>query len=62
MNTDTRMLTPTTLTAEYEGLQRVFGWGKEEFLRTNRMAVEAAFADAPVKERLSLRLANSYAG
>jgi adenosine deaminase len=62
VNTDTRMLTPTTLTGEYEGLQRAFGWGEEEFLHTNRMGVEAAFADDSMKERLNLRLANSYAG
>ncbi|MGA7343613.1 MAG: adenosine deaminase [Terracidiphilus sp.] len=60
VSTDTRMLTPATLTGEYEGLQRVFGWGREEFLRANLMALEAAFADAPVKEKLRLCLAESY--
>ena len=31
VNTDTRMLTPTNLTMEYEGLQRHFGWGVKNF-------------------------------
>jgi adenosine deaminase len=52
VNTDSRMLTPTTLTAEYEKLQEVFGWGPEQFLKTNLMAVEAAFVEDAVKEKL----------
>ena len=51
-NTDTRMLTPTTLTREYEGLQHVFGWGTDEFLTTNHMAIDAAFVEESVKEKL----------
>jgi adenosine deaminase len=61
VNTDSRMLTPTTLTAEYEELQRVFGWGREEFLKTNLMAVEAAFLEDTVKERLRKNLIECYA-
>lgn len=60
VNTDSRMLTPTTLTAEYEGLQRVFGWGREEFLKTNLMAVGAAFVEDEVKERLRKNLLDVY--
>jgi adenosine deaminase len=56
VSTDTRMLTPATLTGEYEGLARTFGWGREEFLRTNLMAVEAAFAAPAVKDKLRSRL------
>jgi adenosine deaminase len=52
INTDTRMLTPTTLTREYEEVSRVFGWGREEFCRTNLMAVEAAFVEEAVKAGL----------
>jgi adenosine deaminase len=61
LNTDTRMLTPATLTGEFEGLARVFGWGRTEFLRTSEMALEAAFAADSVKEKLRLRLTESYA-
>ncbi len=60
VSTDTRMLTPATLTGEYEGLRRTFGWSAEQFLQTNRMGVEAAFADAPVKDRVRRRLADAY--
>jgi adenosine deaminase len=52
VNTDSRMLTRTSLTREYEGLQQVFGWGVEEFRKTYLMAIEAAFVEADVKERL----------
>ncbi|MEO8126877.1 MAG: adenosine deaminase [Bryobacteraceae bacterium] len=52
INTDTRTLTPTTLTREYEEIQRMFGWGQEEFRQTNLMAIEAAFLGDAEKERL----------
>ena len=52
INTDTRMLTRTTLTGEYEHMRGVFGWGRDEFVETNRMAIEAAFADDAVKRKL----------
>jgi adenosine deaminase len=55
VNTDSRMLTPTTLTAEYEKLRDVFGWGANEFLQTNLMAIEAAFVEEEVKEKLKRR-------
>lgn len=60
VSTDTRMLTPATLAGEYEGLQRTFGWSAEEFLRTNQMGIEAAFADASVKDRVRKRLTEAY--
>jgi adenosine deaminase len=60
VNTDSRMLTPATLTGEYEGLRRVFGWGEEEFLGTNLMAVDAAFAAETVKDQLRSRLQRAY--
>jgi adenosine deaminase len=61
ISTDTRMLTPATLTGEYESLRRVFGWGREEFLRTSQSAVDAAFAAPAVKEKLRARLVEGYA-
>jgi adenosine deaminase len=60
VSTDTRMLTPTTLTREYECLQNTFGWGREELLRTNQMGIAAAFADSITRERIGRRLAESY--
>ena len=61
VNTDTRMLTPATLTGEYEGLQRTFGWSREDFLRVSRMALDAAFAGAAVKGKIEQRLAEARA-
>jgi adenosine deaminase len=60
VNTDTRTLNPVTLTGEYEGLRRVFGWGAEDFLKTNLMAVEAAFAEDTVKETLRKRVIEEF--
>jgi len=60
INTDTRMLTPITLTGEYEGMHRVFGWGKEDFLRSNLMGLEAAFAGDEVKAKVRQRLLDGY--
>ena len=56
VNSDSRMLTPTTLTQEYEALQRVFRWSEEDLLRTNLMAVDAAFADEAIRQQLRERL------
>ena len=52
VNSDSRMLTPTTLTREYESLQRVFNWSAQDLLRANLMGLDAAFADDGVKQRL----------
>ena len=60
VNTDTRMLTPVTLSGEYEGMARVFGWGVEEFLKTNLMGVDAAFASDGVKEALRKRVGAGF--
>ncbi|MGZ4789971.1 MAG: adenosine deaminase [Terriglobales bacterium] len=62
VNTDTRMLNAITLTSEYEGLMKTFGWGPEEFLKTNLMAVDAAFVEDEVKQRLRKTVLEAYAG
>jgi adenosine deaminase len=61
-NTDSRMLTPTTLTAEYEGLHKYFGWGMSEFLRTNLIAIDAAFCDEGTKAELRRKLEIGFGG
>lgn len=61
INTDTRMLTPTTLNREYEEVSRVFGWGAREFLQTNLMAIEAAFIEQSEKETLRKTMLEAYA-
>jgi adenosine deaminase len=61
VNTDTRMLTPITLTSEYEGLAKAFGWGLEEFRTTNLMGIDTAFADDATKHRLRKMIIEGYA-
>jgi hypothetical protein len=55
------MLTPTTLTREYEILQRVFRWTEQDLLRANLMGLKAAFAGEAVKQRVETRLREAYA-
>ena len=58
VNSDSRMLTPTTLTREHEILQSVFNWREQDLLRANLMGLEAAFVDNGVKQQLRKRLQN----
>jgi len=60
INTDTRTITNTNLTREYEQLQQVFGWTTDDFLRCNMAALEAAFIPPVIKKRLVQKLINAY--
>jgi adenosine deaminase len=60
VNSDSRMLTPTTLTREYESLQRVFTWTKRDLLHVNLMGLDAAFAAEEVKTLLGGRFLEAY--
>ena len=62
INSDSRMLTPTTLTKEYEILHRVFHWTKQDFQRANLMGLDAAFVENEVKQQLKKRLLDAYGG
>jgi adenosine deaminase len=62
VNSDSRMLTPTTLTIEYERLQHIFDWGEQELLRTNLMGLDAAFVDDVLKQQLKKRFLEPYGG
>jgi adenosine deaminase len=62
VNSDSRMLTPTTLTREYENLLRVFNWSAQDLLHANLMGLDAAFAETGVKQLLGKRLLEGYAG
>ena len=62
VNFDSRMLTPTTLTTEYESLQRVFNWNEQDLLSTNLMGLDAAFADDDAKQLLKECLLKAYGG
>jgi len=56
INTDSRTITNITLSDEYERLHRVFGWGKEDFLKCNRNALTAAFLPDFKKKELEKKL------
>jgi adenosine deaminase len=60
VNSDSRMLTPTTLTREYESLQRVFNWTEHDLLRANLMGLDAAFLDDGVKQQLRNHFLDAY--
>lgn len=60
INTDARTITNITLTEEYERLQTVFGWGKEEFLQCNRNALNAAFISDAKKKELEKKLTDGF--
>jgi adenosine deaminase len=61
VNTDTRTITPITLSREYERLHHSFGWSREQFLRCNRSALRAAFLPEEKKHELDLRLQQAFA-
>jgi len=61
VNTDGRMCTPTNMNKEYEGMSRIFHWTPADFLATNLMAVDAAFCEEDLKQRLRTALTTAYA-
>ncbi len=60
VNTDSRTITPTTLSAEYALLEKVFNWKKEHFLKCNMEAINHAFCDDGLKEMLKEKIIASY--
>jgi adenosine deaminase len=60
VNSDSRMLTPTTLTREYESLHRVFNWTEQDLLRANLMGLDGAFVDDDVKQQLRKSILVAY--
>lgn len=56
ISTDTRTTTDVSLSDEYERLSKHFGWDEADFLACNRAAMEAAFVDEQVRERLMAKL------
>ena len=43
----------TTMTREFEGLERAFGWNEADFAELNRVALDAAFCDAATKAKIA---------
>jgi adenosine deaminase len=60
INTDSRTITPATLTSEYALLEKTFNWKKDHFLKCNLEAIEHAFCSAAVKEKLKQKIIMAY--
>lgn len=56
VSTDDPPFFHTTMTREYDGLARAFGWGAEEFAEINRVAAQAAFCDEATRDAIVKRL------
>ncbi len=52
VSTDGRTVSETSVTAEFERLQRNFGWGAREFFRCQRNAAAAAFVSNEIRREL----------
>jgi adenosine deaminase len=61
VNTDTRTITPITLSEEYDQLHHFFGWDKQQFLQCNLYALQAAFLSDDKKKVLEQRIQKAYA-
>jgi adenosine deaminase len=60
INTDSRAISDTTLSREYNLISEAFGWGREHFLKTNLEAIRHAFAPEVLKERLQEQIREAY--
>lgn len=56
VSTDSRTITPTTVSREYALLSRQFGWGVEHVRTTTRYALESGFGDAETRRALLNRV------
>jgi len=46
----------TTMTREFDGLARAFGWDEDDFADLNRTALDAAFCDGATKDKIAKKL------
>jgi adenosine deaminase len=60
VNTDARTISDTTLAKEYQLLERVFQWKKEQFLHCNLEAIKHAFVSEEIKLRIATLLKKAY--
>ena len=56
VSTDDPPFFHTTMTREFEELERAFGWGEEEFDALNETAIDAAFCDEATRARIREKL------
>lgn len=52
INTDSNTITPSNLTNEYQILEKTFGWGIEEYKKTQLNAIENSFLEKTKKSEL----------
>ena len=60
LSTDARMITPVTLSSEYQQVVTAFGWGMSELLACNLQALQYAFVDDKLRAGLQQRLLAAY--
>lgn len=60
INTDARTISNVTLAAEYELMVKVFHWTKEHFKRCNLQAIQHAFANPEVKQKVRKIIEQGY--
>ncbi|MFP8488121.1 adenosine deaminase [Gracilimonas sp. Q87] len=60
VNTDGRTISNVSLTDEYEKLHKYFDWHKEQYLRVNQFAIDAAFCDEETKEKIRGKLSDGF--
>ncbi|HEY1924666.1 MAG TPA: adenosine deaminase [Candidatus Acidoferrum sp.] len=58
VSTDARTVSDTTMSGEFERLEKTFGWGTAEFWRCQEHAAEAAFVSDEVRALLLAKLSN----
>ncbi|QQA43309.1 adenosine deaminase [Pelagovum pacificum] len=56
ISTDDPPFFGTTMTKEFEMLEKTFGWNEDDFAELNRNALDAAFCDAATKEAVAKKL------
>ncbi len=60
ISTDARMITPVTLSSEYQQVSSAFGWGRSEWLNCNLQALQFAFMDDDLRGNLHQQLLQAY--
>ncbi|WP_445666214.1 adenosine deaminase [Fodinibius sp. AD559] len=60
VNTDTRTISDVRLDEEYQTLSNIFDWNIEQLLRCNLEAIDHAFTDEGIKERLRGTIREAY--
>ena len=56
VSTDDPPFFRTSMTREYQALEKAFGWDESDFAALAGTALDAAFCDAALKDRLRDRL------